>query len=198
MRYGSDHKAGSKSRILDAAAQQLRAKGPHKVSVAQVMSDAGLTHGAFYAHFDSKDALVAEAVSEMFTDVGERAGGLWDLSAREGDDLRAALRTLLEGYLSASHRDRPDRGCPLPALAADIGRTDARTRRNFARGLNQMTGRIEEALSRLPLPNPDANARTMVAQMVGAVSLARALGPGAESDAILRDCCNAIIEKLSL
>lgn len=198
MRYGSDHKAGSKSRILGAAAQQLRAKGPHKVSVADVMSDAGLTHGAFYAHFASKDALFAEAVSEMFTEVGDRAGGLRDLSAYEGEDVRAALRTFLEAYLSASHRDRPDRGCPLPALAADIGRTDARTRNNFTAGLTQMTGRIEDALSRLRRPNPDADARAVVAQMVGAVSLARALGPGAESDAILRDCCDAIIAKLAL
>lgn len=198
MRYDSDHKAGSRSRILKAASQQLRAKGTQKVSVADVMSDAGLTHGAFYAHFHSKDALIAEAVSEMFTDVGERLGGLSDLSAREGDDLRAALRTFLEGYLSPSHRDRPDRGCPLPALAADIGRTDARTRDNFSAGLTQMTGRIEDALARLRRANPEADARTLVAQMVGAVSLARALGPGAQSDAILRDCFNSIVEKLSL
>lgn len=198
MRYGSDHKAGSKSRILKAAAQQLRTKGPHKVSVADVMSAAGLTHGAFYAHFESKDALVAEAVSEMFTDVGDRAGGLGDLAAHEGEDLRAAMRTFLLGYLSASHRDRPERGCPLPALAADMGRMDLRTRNNFAIGLNRMTGRIEDALSRLPRANADTDARALVAQMVGAVSLARAIGPGAQSDAILRDCLNAITEKLAL
>lgn len=198
MRYGSDHKAESKSRILKAAAQQLRAKGPHKVSVAEVMSAAGLTHGAFYAHFDSKDALVAEAVSEMFADVSVRAGGLGDLSAHEGKDLRTALRTYLKGYLSEAHRDRPDGGCPLPALSADIGRTDPQTRNNFVVGLNQITRRIEDALSRLSCANPEADARTVVAQMVGAVSLARALGPGAQSDAILRDCFDAIIEKLAL
>ncbi len=198
MRYGSDHKAESKSRILKAAAKQLRAKGPHKVSVADVMADAGLTHGAFYAHFGSKDALVAEAVLEMFTDAGERGGGLRDLSAHDGDDLRAALRAFLQGYLSASHRDRPDRGCPLPTLAADIGRTEAHARENFVVGLNRMTRRIEQALSRLPRAHPDADARAMVAQMVGAVSLARAVGPGAQSDAILRDCFHAIAERLGL
>ena len=198
MRYADSHKAGSRSRILKAAAQQLRARGLHKVSVADVMSDAGLTHGAFYAHFGSKDALVAEAVPEMFGDAGDRAGGIADLSVHAAEDLRAALRTFLESYLSASHRDRPDRGCPLPTLAADISRADARIRDNFIVGLNRMTGRIADALSRLPRTYPDTDARILVAQIVGAVSLARALGPGAPSDAILRDCLDASIERLGL
>ncbi len=198
MRYSSDHKAESRSRVLTAAAQQLRAHGPHKVSVAEVMSAAGLTHGAFYAHFESKDALVAEAVSEMFTDVSDRLGGLQDFSAYEGNALRAALRTFLTGYLSASHRDGPERGCPLPALVTDMSRMDVRTRSNFTIGLNRLTGRIADALSRLARTNADAEARAVVAQMVGAVSLARAIGPGAQSDAILRDCLNAIIKGLGL
>ena len=198
MRYGSDHKAESKSRIIEAAAKQLRAKGPHRVSVAEIMSGAGLTHGAFYAHFDSKDALGAEAVLEMFADAGERAGGLRDLPVHEGEDLRAALRAFLKSYLSASHRDRPDRGCPLPTLAADMGRSEAHARANFVVGLNRMIGRMEDALSRLPRTNAAADARAVVAQMVGAVSLARAVGPGVQSDAILRDCFDAIVERLAL
>lgn len=198
MRYHADHKAGSKSRILKAAAQQIRARGPHKVSVAEVMSAAGLTHGAFYAHFESKDGLVAEAVSEMFTDAAERAGGLKDLYALEGDELRQALRAYLEGYLSFSHRDRPDRGCPLPTLAADIARTEGQTRLNFVAGMDRMTGRIEGALERLGRTNPEADAKATVAQMVGAVGLARSMGSGQRSDAILRDSLNAIIERLHL
>src|SRR3990167_9374098 len=161
MRYADSHKAGSRSRILKAAAQQLRARGLHKVSVADVMSDAGLTHGAFYAHFGSKDALVAGVVPEMF------------------------------GYAG-------DRACHLPALAADISRADARIRDNFIVGLNRMRGRIADALSRMPRTYPDTDARILVAQIVGAVSLARALGPGAPSDAILRDCLDASIERLGL
>lgn len=198
MRYADSHKAGSRSRILKAAAQQLRAKGLHKVSVADVMSGADLTHGAFYAHFGSKDALVAEAVPQMFADTGDRAGGIANLSTHTGEELRAALRTFLESYLSASHRDRPDRGCPLPTLAADISRADARTQDNFLAGLNRMTGRIADALARLPRAYPDTDARILVAQIVGAVSLARAVGPGAASDAILRDNLDAIIERLAL
>jgi TetR/AcrR family transcriptional repressor of nem operon len=198
MRYGAEHKAESKGRILECAARQIRAKGPHKVSVAEVMSAAGLTHGAFYAHFASKDALVAEAVSEMFSEAADRAGGLRDLAAFEGEALRKALRDYLDGYLSSSHRDRPDRGCPLPSLASDMTRSGAAARKNFSAGIDLMTGRIGMALTRLGRASPDNEARAIVARMVGALSLARAIGPGAESDAILRDSRDAIFQELGL
>lgn len=199
MRYDADHKAGSRSRILKAAAAQIREQGPHAVSVAKVMSAAGLTHGAFYAHFGSKDGLVAEAVSEMFQDAGERAEGIRGLSALEEDaELRDALRTFLAGYLSSSHRDKPDRGCPLPSLAVEVGRTGGQVRRNFVAGMDRMTGRIEAALARLGRATPGADARATVAQMVGAVGLARAMGPGTASDALLRDSFDAIVGRLGL
>lgn len=198
MRYTSWHKADSRGRILKAAAQQIRARGPHGVGVAGVMSAAGLTHGAFYAHFDSKDGLVAEAVSEMFTDAARRTGGLAGLAALEGDELRAGLRAYLEGYLSAAHRDRPDRGCPMPTLAADIARATDDARRNFAAGFDRLTARLAEALARMGRDRPDTDARATVAQMVGAVALARAMGTGAQSDAILRDSLAAIAGRLGL
>jgi TetR/AcrR family transcriptional repressor of nem operon len=198
MRYGASHKARSKSSILKAAAMQIRARGPHKVAVSEVMSAAGLTHGAFYAHFGSKDGLVAEAVFEMFADAAERSG-LKDLLSLENDqELRGELRVYLEGYLSPSHRDKPERGCPLPILAADIARSDRPTRQNFVSGMVGMTGRIDQVLARIGHPKPQAAASATVAQMVGAVGLARAMGPGAESDAMLRDCLLDILERLGL
>lgn len=198
MRYDANHKAESRGRILKAAANQIRARGPHKVAVGEVMSAAGLTHGAFYAHFDSKDGLVAEAITQMFADASERAQGFKGLSALERDDIRMALRTYLEGYLSPSHRDRPDRGCPLPTLAADIARADDLARQNFVAGMDQMTSRVEGALKNLGRTAPEADARATVAQMVGAVSLARAVGAGEQSDAILRDCLDAIVARFAL
>lgn len=198
MRYGAEHKAESKRRILQSAARQIRAKGPQKVSVAEVMSAAGLTHGAFYAHFVSKDALVAEAVSEMFSEAADRAGGLRDLAAFEGEALRRALRDFFDGYLSPLHRDRPDRGCPLPSLAADVARSDTLTRKNFTAGIDLMTSRIRAGLERVGQADSRTKARAVVARMVGALSLARAMGPGAASDAILRDSRDAIFEELGL
>ncbi|MGX7926896.1 TetR/AcrR family transcriptional regulator [Tsuneonella sp. HG094] len=198
MRYDADHKAGSRARILKSAAKQIRARGPEKVAVSEVMSAAGLTHGAFYAHFVSKDELVAEAIVVMFAEAADRSGGLKDLATFEGDDLRIGLRSYLEGYLSPSHRDRPDRGCPLPALAADIARVDNLVRQNFLAGMERMTSRIEEALERLGRANAGADARATVAQMVGALGLARAMRSDTRSDTMLRDCLDTIIERLSL
>lgn len=198
MRYNAQHKVESKRRILKAAAQQIRASGPAGVSVANVMSAAGLTHGAFYAHFASKDALVAEAIGAMFADSGERKGGLRDLSTCSDADVPQILRTFVTGYLSASHRDRPERGCPLPILAADMARSDEAARATYVAGMDRMTQRIHEALARMGSERPDADARATVAQLVGALALARATGAGDASDAVLRDSCEAIVEKLAL
>jgi TetR/AcrR family transcriptional regulator, transcriptional repressor for nem operon len=198
MRYGPEHKAGSRERIVRAAAEQIRGHGPDKMSVAGVMRSAGLTHGAFYAHFNSKDALVAEAVGAMFTDARLRRSILAHALADEGADVRAALRAHIESYLSPSHRDRPERGCALPALAAEIARDDNAARANLVAGLRRMTDQITQALTRLGRVEPRAAAGAAVARMVGAVALARALGASVESDALLCDCREALFAELDL
>ena len=198
MRYGADHKLESHARILSAAAQQIRAKGPQKVAVIEVMAAAGLTHGAFYAHFDSKDELVADAVTAMFRDARKRANRLEAVLAEEDARLPLAFRSYLESYLSPRHRDGPDFGCPLPSLAADIARIEGRARENFVAGMERMMEGVAAALKRMGRPLPKAEARAVVAQMVGAVGLARAVGTGAQSDAILRDCLEALVTKLDL
>ena len=198
MRYSPDHKTESRKRILNAAAQQIRLKGPEKIGVADVMSAAGLTHGAFYAHFNSKDALVAEAIAAMFTEVQRHGGSLAEALDDEDADIRQALRAYLGDYLSPRHRDRPDGGCPLPTLAADLARTNGLARENFVSGIDRMTMRIQTALVRLGRSRAEADARAVVAQMVGAVGLARAVGVGAQSDAFLRDCLDALLTKLDL
>lgn len=198
MRYGTEHKANSRQRILQAASQQVRRQGPGKVAVAEVMSAAGLTHGAFYAHFASKEALVAEAVDTMFGDAQRRVGGLAEALADDAGDVRAALRDHLASYLSPRHRDEPERGCPLPALSAEMARSNGQARATFVQGLERMTARIDAALARIGRDEPAADARTVVAQMVGAVTLARAVGSGAQSDAILRDNFASLVAKLDL
>lgn len=198
MRYGVGHKSDSRDRILQSAAQHIRAKGPHKIAVGEVMSAAGLTHGAFYAHFSSKDELVAEAVAVMFVDARQRAGRLESVLAEDNAGLAAAFRNYLENYLSPRHRDGPEHGCPLPSLAADIARIQSRAREKFIAGMHGMTAAVETVLARLGRVEPAAEARVVVAQIVGAIGLARAAGPGAESDAILSDCLAALIAKLGL
>lgn len=198
MRYGPEHKAQSRGKILHAAARELRAKGPDRLGVADVMRSAGLTHGGFYAHFASKDALVAEALEAMFAEAAASSGRLDAALVDPRADVRPALRGFLAAYLSPAHRDGPQPGCPLPTLAGDIARGDAAARDRFARGLARTGARIAAALRRLGDRNPDVGARAVTAQIVGAVALARALGRGAESDAILRDTLEALLERLGL
>ena len=198
MRYAPEHKSRSRARIVEAAALQVAGKGPEGVAVGEVMAAAGLTHGAFYAHFPSKSALVAEAVETMFTAAQPARNRLAEALADESADMRAALRAFLADYLSPRHRDGAERGCPLPALAVDMARGGGAARDRFAAGVTRITGRIEAALSRMGREGSATEARTVVAQIVGAVTLARAMGTSADSDAILSDNFDALIDRLAL
>src|ERR1700675_1479731 len=110
MRYEKGHKDLTRQRIIEVASKRFREQGVAAVGLAGVMSDAGLTNGAFYAHFDSKEDLVREVLSHAgFRNKSSRA-------AEEGTGLEGAIRD----YLSVSHRDNPARGCPTSALVAEI------------------------------------------------------------------------------
>ena len=193
MRYSAEHKQKTRERVLRETAREVRAKGPGGVAVAGLMARAGLTHGGFYAHFPSKDALVAEAVDVMFADARARAAAL-----DSADDPRAALRDYVRFYLSPAHRDGRDRGCPLPALAGDIARSPGAAGARFADGISGLAARLADLLARAGVEQADAEGNALLAQLVGAVSLARALGKGAASDTMLRDTCERICARYGL
>jgi TetR/AcrR family transcriptional regulator, transcriptional repressor for nem operon len=198
MRYSSEHKSETRSRIVKLAAREMRLKGPDKVAVADIMANAGLTHGGFYAHFASKEALVAEAVDTMFADMQRRSPAPDHALVDEMSDPRDALRTFLESYISQEHRDRPELGCPLPALSADMARNSGVAQARFAVGLEKLTSRIEAMLAGIDDIHPSTEARAAVSQMVGAVALARAVGKGAKSNAILSDTLASLVARLGL
>src|SRR3954466_6221608 len=100
MRYSADHKLKTRQRVLTEAARAIREDGPHQVGVAAVMAKAGLTQGGFYAHFASKDDLVAAAIGHMFEEALQRWGA--ETTGRSGAD---ALNAYLDFYLSPAHRD---------------------------------------------------------------------------------------------
>ncbi len=180
MRYDSEHKTKTRQKVLKEAAKAIRAEGPHQIAVAGVMAKAGLTHGGFYAHFASKDELVAAAIGEMFAQ-GRRN------VAREMGELppAAALAAYIDFYLSTSHRDSRTHGCPLPALAADLPRLPVASRRVFGDGVQGLKGALEAQLVKLGHPQAADEASSMLAEMVGAISLARAEPEAAASDAFL-------------
>jgi TetR/AcrR family transcriptional repressor of nem operon len=180
MRYDASHKEETRKRLVKAAARAIRAEGPFKVGVAGVMADVGLTHGGFYAHFASKDALVAAGVERMFEE-GRRT------LEREtsGRPPAAGLAAYIDFYLSQRHRDSRTAGCPLPFLAADAPRLPEAARNRFAQGVADLTERIAGHLAKLGRPEGGGEASSLLSEMVGALALARADPDPVRSDAIL-------------
>jgi TetR/AcrR family transcriptional repressor of nem operon len=178
--------------VLKEAAREIRAKGPEGVGVAGVMARAGLTHGGFYAHFASKDALVAEAIGTMFDSARRRAVQL------DGDDPCAALRAYVDFYLSPAHRDSREHGCPLPALSGDLARAETPVRERFGAGVAGLSERLAGVLGRIGWPDAQSEATVLLAQLVGAVALARSVGEGAQSDAILARTRDAVMVRYGL
>ncbi len=181
MRYPTDQKERTRQRILDAAARRFREKGYQGAGVADVMKAAGLTVGGFYAHFESKEALLAEAVAESLD--ASREGWIGLL----GDDLRGRelIEAVARAYLSRAHRDLPADGCPLPALAADVARASEATRARFEEGLGEY---VDELVPRLEQAGADDRALATVALLVGGVLLSRAVAGEELSNRILRSC----------
>jgi len=145
-----------------------------------VMAEVGLTHGGFYAHFPSKDALLGAAITQAFDDRRARLA-----KAAEGMDAAGYLNNLVDAYLSAAHRDRPDRGCPITTLSSDLPRQGEPARAAFDAGVRQL---INAIASRLTVGAPDdrvALAGSLVAEMAGAVTLARAVSDPVLSDGLL-------------
>lgn len=180
MRYDAEHKQKTRERVLQEAAKAIREEGPHRVGVAGIMAKAGLTHGGFYAHFKSKDELVTAAIGHMFDQsVGRR------IREMEGRDPAGALDAYIDFYLSPGHRDARTSGCPMPALAADLPRLNAEAQSCFAAGVAAATASIARLLDKLGSDAPDDLAASALAELVGALSLARAEPDKDRSDAML-------------
>ncbi|MGO8920671.1 MAG: TetR/AcrR family transcriptional regulator [Stellaceae bacterium] len=181
MRYDAEHKQRTRARVLSEAAKAIRSEGPHRVGVAGVMAKAGLTHGGFYAHFSSKDDLVVAALAQMF----DEAMATFD-HFTAGKPPAAALRSYVDFYLSPRHRDAQDTGCPLPSLSGDLPRLDRAARERFALGLERLSGAIAGLISALGRDDAEDLAGSALAEMVGAISLARAIPDPRRSNAVLK------------
>ncbi len=193
MRYDAEHKQKTRERVLTEAAKAIRAEGPHRIAVAGVMSRAGLTHGGFYAHFASKEELVSAAIDQMF------AEGYARWTAVTGDLVPAeALVAYVDFYLSAAHRDSRTTGCPLPYLSADLPRLPEDARRRFGDGVRRLTIAIAGLLAQLGRPHPREEASSVLSELVGALSLARAEPDPKRSDVILASSRRILIHRLGL
>ncbi|WP_440639702.1 TetR/AcrR family transcriptional regulator [Bradyrhizobium sp. PUT101] len=181
MRYSREHKQETHDRIVKKASVRLREKGAHGIGVADLMKEAGLTHGGFYAHFDSREALVIEAFGYAM----DRSMEHWrKLTGEAAPEKRLAL--IAESYLSTLHRDNPGHGCSIPALGAEIARESPKTRKAFAGKLDQMIEMMTDYIPNMPRKAARRQAIATLATMVGTMLLARTAGSNELSDEVLK------------
>ncbi len=180
MRVTREQAERNRERIVDTASTLFREHGFDGIGVADLMKAAGLTHGGFYGHFESKDDLAAQSCAHAFARSLER----WEHVAARTPHADA-LRALVERYLDAHHRDAPAKGCALAALAAEAPRHGAGVRRVFADGARALLGVLEKAVPGRIRATRRKRALATLSGMVGAIVLARAVDDDALADEIL-------------
>jgi TetR/AcrR family transcriptional regulator, transcriptional repressor for nem operon len=188
MRYGKDQKQATRQRILEAAGRRFKQDGIDGAGVAAVMSDAGLTNGAFYAHFASKEDLVAHVLADQLRAQRHSFDG-------QAPD-RAGLEAFIRSYLSPEHRDQCAEGCPSAALLDEIARRPAATRQVFT---DELMGVVDDIASRLDQADAEearTDALTIFGMMIGTLQLARALTDRDLSDQLLARAVETAVELL--
>jgi AcrR family transcriptional regulator len=178
----SDKKAQTRERILGAASMALISRGPEQPSVSEIMGAAGLTVGGFYAHFDSKEALMLEAFDHLLSQRRSSVTQLdQQLPAQERRTLVAAF------YLSRKHRDATEQACPLPSTIGDMARLPESFQAVLASHLELMVAQLSGS------PEDADKVLADFALMVGGLALSRALGTSDLSDRVLRAAKSAVV-----
>jgi TetR/AcrR family transcriptional repressor of nem operon len=192
MKVSREKAAENRERIIDAAGTLFRAKGFAGIGVADIMKAAELTHGGFYGHFASKDDLAAQASRRSLA----RAAAKWERIAAAAPP-KKAYAALLANYLTPTHRDDPGRGCAFASLSADAARGGKTVRAAFAEGLQPF---LDVLAASIPGRSTAARRRKAVATMaslVGAITLARAVGDPRLSDEILAAMQRELLETVA-
>jgi TetR/AcrR family transcriptional regulator, transcriptional repressor for nem operon len=171
VRRSREETVRTRRSAVEAASQLFRERGIESVSVGDVMATLGMTAGGFYRHFESKQALAAEACAAAFA------------ASALAQEPAGSAEAMLRRYLSKAHRDAPAAGCPLPALASDMARQPAAVRHAYTEGVRNALARMQELA-----PGTDSRARlALLAGMVGALAIARAVNDEELSATVLRE-----------
>lgn len=176
----------SHARIVDVAAKAIRRAGYRGVGVADIMKEAGLTHGGFYAHFDSRDALVVEAMTRAGE---ENIASLTEVIERRLAKGGTRFQALVETYLHEAHMTRTEDGCVIAALSSEMTRQEDVVLDEARRRVEKMVALVHSAL---PAGTDESEAAVVTATMVGALQLARTLG-GKAGSALLAQTRQALI-----
>jgi TetR/AcrR family transcriptional regulator, transcriptional repressor for nem operon len=185
MRYEKGHKDATRQRIIDVASRQFRENGVAAVGLAGIMTDAGLTNGAFYSHFKSKEELVQVVLSNALR--------RREATLRTASEANAGLEATIRDYLSPRHRDRPSGGCPTAALVAEIARHPKPTRDAFTDKVSEFIALIATQVRDGSADAARRKAAAIYGMMVGTLQLARAVNDKRLSDEILESGVSAAL-----
>ena len=177
MPWPEEHKQQTRDRIVAAAATALRANGVDGVSIADIMADAGLTHGGFYAHFASKEDLLSAALRRASHETTDRLSNAMRSAPQD-----RRVHAVIDAYLSPMHAEHPEHGCPVAALGPELTRAGGDVQRNLGDGIDRRIAWLQELLAGDSHAKETATA--IVACTLGGIVLARAAGPE-HSDAVL-------------
>jgi len=191
MRYPRGHKEYSREKILAAAAKVFREKGYAGGGVGPVMGEAGMTKGGFYAHFDSKEDLLAQTLTKTLEEsFAELTRGF------EGKAGRKWVGSLVRRYLSRAHLQRTRDGCPLPPLLSEVGRAGPAPRKAFEEYLQQVTARIASHLPGAPAVRREEAALATLAMLVGGMTIVRSVEDDRLVDRVLSACRKFLLANL--
>jgi len=189
MGHSQEDKAESHDRIVRVAAARFREDGVDSIGVADLMKEAGLTHGGFYRHFASRDELVAEAIERALHDGGRVVDAL-------ANSKRASVAALVDAYLSAAHRDDLATSCAVTTLAGDVARSNDRARSAYTRQVNTYLELLSKLIATDRPRSRRMKAIAALSTLVGAVSLARAVNDDKLSREILKSAADALKAQL--
>jgi TetR/AcrR family transcriptional repressor of nem operon len=181
MRKSKQEAAKTRERIVTVAAEEFREHGIVATGLSDLMSAAGLTHGGFYRHFDSKDELIKEASAAALATILDGLAG-----AASGKRGRTGLKTVVARYLSTEHRDQPREGCPLAALGSELARADAETRKAATAGFLRLVDILAEQFDQTQPSEAKKKALAAAVTMIGALTMSRIVTDAALSKSVLR------------
>lgn len=186
-RYSKDHKQATRRRIIETAGRRLKQDGIDGAGIATLMADAGLTNGAFYAHFGSKDDLVAETVGSQLEVQRQILGS----ALRQG-----GLAAVVETYLSGEHCDDVGGGCPSAALLDEIARSSPAIRVGYTKGVLELVDEIAGAVRPEDPGGIRVEILAVLAQLIGTLQLARALTDRELAEELLKEATRSLLDRL--
>jgi TetR/AcrR family transcriptional repressor of nem operon len=188
MRYGTEHKIEIHQKIVKDASRRVRAEGLSGAAVSVVMNDAGLTHGGFYKHFDSKEDLLLESLREGFREIEDSLA-----NAAEQSPPGEAWKAIVKTYLSLELCEHPERGCPLAALSPELARADKRMKPRIVAELVNYKSRMVPFMPGRQTKDKERAFFAIFSTMIGAVALARLLPDRTMREKVLANTRNFLL-----